>query len=682
MPITLNKSQKDVSTGLEAFSRVLAPAGSGKTITLLWKCLRDSELSKGKNKYLIFTFTRVARDELRERLNNLPEFSSIKKLTRIETLNQWGYNYLKGIKDGLQLKTSKQDYYFLLNNNLRPLWEEKPFLAKLAKLTYKYNDIVNIFSELKTLGFSHKYKKAVLMTSFNEHLIWLEDNNLLNYFNEKIYSPLFELELLDFSKKDDVQKLKPFIEFWQKSSDELWDQSIITLEDQKYWALTKMNEQYQDGKAFPVPQRYNHILVDEFQDINPLDLMLIKKLSELNKSKLTIVGDDDQAIFEWRASSPNFILKPEDYFNQEFKTYLLDINYRSPKNIVDLSQMLIKNNKRRVDKRVIPNSTNEALIKIKEFANHIDSIQFVIKLAEEYTKKGGKEKIAVISRKKAQLIPIQITLTSKDIDFFAKEDLNVLLSKAFNDLKRILEIVAEKNQRKSSENIVEEILLMCNNVHRYSLKKDEYTKLRKYLISKSPRTFSAGLRTLQDYPDLLKSKSVDGFYQAIYNVINNDTVAEVIESIGDELQGLQKHYAKSDDDIFYKDPPFMYLVEYAERYNDNFWEFIEHVEVAINKMVSYEDYPDEFDEGIKSNIHLMTALRAKGKEFETVIILDANDEIWPIKHAKTEFELEQERRLFYVAMTRAKKTLIFLTIDEMLGRKMNISPYLKEMGLK
>ena len=90
-------------------------------------------------------------------------------------------------------------------------------------------------------------------------------------------------------------------------------------------------------------------------------------------------------------------------------------------------------------------------------------------------------------------------------------------------------------------------------------------------------------------------------HRGVWAVVSNETVSDAIFSIGEELEGLKKHYAKSDDDIFYKDPPFMYLVEYAEKYGSNFWEFIDHVESAIVKMSNFgDDFNDEIDIGIRA----------------------------------------------------------------------------------
>ena len=233
-----------------------------------------------------------------------------------------------------------------------------------------------------------------------------------------------------------------------------------------------------------------------------------------------------------------------------------------------------------------------------------------------------------------------------------------------------------------SSAVINDIISLCDQVDFYPLKKQEKQQLAIYLNQKSPKTFSEGLEHLRSYNQNIRGNEPTHYYSALYNVMNNDTVADTIYEIGENLSGLKQHYAKSDDDIFYKDPPFLYLVDYAEKYGTDFYGFIDHVESVIAKMVNYPvNNEEEIDLDIRKKVHLMTALRAKGKEFETVIILDVNDGIWPIKFAIEEYQLEQERRLFYVAMTRAKKRLIFITVKEMIGKKMAVSPYLKEIGL-
>jgi DNA helicase-2/ATP-dependent DNA helicase PcrA len=166
------------------------------------------------------------------------------------------------------------------------------------------------------------------------------------------------------------------------------------------------------------------------------------------------------------------------------------------------------------------------------------------------------------------------------------------------------------------------------------------------------------------------------------------TVAQCVEAVSEHFEGLQKDYGKSLDDIFYADPPFLYLAEFAERYGDDFTSFYRDVEKAVGTLarVAPDDELEEKadsteDADWKRRLHLMTALRAKGKEFDAVIVLDANDGIWPSRFARTDEEREQERRLFYVAVTRARRYLYFVVNDSILRESQVPSPYLAEMGL-
>ena len=186
---------------------------------------------------------------------------------------------------------------------------------------------------------------------------------------------------------------------------------------------------------------YRYILVDEFQDINPVDLFFISALRERHQATLTLVGDDDQTIFEWRGATPKYILDPGQYIldcgeKLEFQTYVLSRNYRSPSNIVDMSQRLIAHNKDRVTKQVVPVNTNYAKIDIVT----TDSYDEVAAMVENDLKDPKMNRVAIISRKKSHLIPYQIILSGHGVNFYAAEDLNVMLNDAFNMLKGLIDI--------------------------------------------------------------------------------------------------------------------------------------------------------------------------------------------------------------------------------------------------
>ena len=172
------------------------------------------------------------------------------------------------------------------------------------------------------------------------------------------------ISLLEDSEKGIKLFYRNFGKFWCEACQHLNDSAAFTLEDQKYWALIDIEKEIEAGKSTTGMHRYNHILVDEFQDINVLDLNLLKAIANINKSNLTIVGDDDQAIYEWRGATPTFILNPDQHICPGYETHLLDVNYRSPRNVVHLSQKLIKNNHNRVEKNVKAYSNEDAEVAI------------------------------------------------------------------------------------------------------------------------------------------------------------------------------------------------------------------------------------------------------------------------------------------------------------------------------
>ncbi len=214
--------------------------------------------------------------------------------------------------------------------------------------------------------------------------------------------------------------------------------------------------------------------------------------------------------------------------------------------------------------------------------------------------------------------------------------------------------------------------------------------MQKYLYSKSPVTLLDAVYALSNYAGLLKGRNTGGkmswdFLEKIMPLVNSGTVSRAIRAVSQNFEGLQKDYGKSLEDIFYTDPPFLYLSDYASRYGDNFNNYYRDIEKAIATLALTPPEADTERENEepewKLPLHLMTALRAKGKEFDAVVILDANDGIWPSKLAKTDDQHEQERRLFYVAMTRARRHLYFIVNNSILGEPCLPSRYLAEIGL-
>jgi DNA helicase-2/ATP-dependent DNA helicase PcrA len=663
--------------------RLLAPAGSGKTQSLLWRCNEIHRSTDGKGRFLVVTFTRAARDELRKRLNST-DFRAIAASVEVVTLNGWGFKRVRANHHSPRLITGEGERTMTVRNALQPVWREHATIAEAIKSRQFGVErvLMNLIDLLKSLGFDHQNGTSGHAL---DQLDKLDALGSLWHIDEGIRR-LAELKILPDKRVDTFIDI--FFPFWVKASSALIDQATFTLEDQKYVAFLDTRRQIAE-KRFPIGgSRIGHVLVDEFQDINPLDLALVRQIVDLNNADLVIVGDDDQAIFEWRGATPNYILKPEDYFDRTFATHILERNYRCPRNLVLASQKLIVRNKRREPKNVIPMRNFDAEVSIVSNPRFSDSIDAVMDEVRAFLGNTSGERLAILSRKRAQIIPYQILMASEEMPFSAAEDLSVFLSETFDKLRQAIQVCAMAKTGIKLPTIIDDVVDLCNLVKRYPLKKDERDPLAAHIRSRRPKTYAEAVAAVADFPGKLKGPNEDlamsrEFASVLTQLIEATTVRTAIGALDQRFTGLDQDYGRAQEDIFFADPPFLYLAEFAERYGADFQRFLDDIDRAKDTLVRLpgEDDDAAADELWRRPVHLMTALRAKGKEFDTVVILDANDGIWPLRRAETVEQKEGERRLFYVAMTRAKRRLM-VTVNGRIGDSpANPSPYLAESGL-
>lgn len=664
--------------------RLLAPAGSGKTLSLLHRCGEISRKTNGSSSYLIVSFTRAARDELRVRLHD-PAFAGFASRADVVTLNGWGHRRLRAMSAQPRLHISEFERVTMVKTILASAWSAVPALEKGMKhQPFKLPKLLtNLLDMMKTLGFDHEDGSLRMA---DDRLQALEQLGLLPLM-EDFMIRLEELGVLV------NRRWEPFLEvvlpFFNGACVQQFATGSFTLEDQKYAAWLDQRRQLIAGKALAPEGRISHILVDEFQDINPLDLALILTIAELNQSALTIVGDDDQAIFEWRGAAPDFILEPDRYLGRSFATYILEKNYRSPRNIVLKSARLIAHNKRRVVKAMHPASTVDANIGMYTGDTFLDSVENVLAEIRAFVqKKSPGARMALLSRKRAQLIPYQILLAREDIPFCAAEDLHLFLSDTFDRLLGALRTRTMAGLGVAVPTIVDDVMNLCNSVQRYPLRKLEADAMARHIRSVRPKSYDAAIDQLQTYDGPIRGQTDEGVTAASFAIklrqlIHAPTVRSAIQALQTLYSGFKKDYGRSVEDIFLADPPFAYLDEFSGSYGDDFQGFVDDLEKAKDTLVKLPgmDSDDSTDALWKKPVHLMTALRAKGREFDTVAMIDVVDGIWPLRSAKSERALEGERRLFYVAMTRAKNRLI-LTSSRRIGDQVTVpSPFLAEAAL-
>lgn len=678
---SLDASQKAFVEAPEGDNiRLLAPAGCGKTLCLLHRCKHLKSLTDTRRtRFFVVMFTRAAQQELSARLNENPEFSDLKDSVKITTLNSWGWYRIRQMSSVYHAKliTSDEQKFTLVYNDLKPIWKKYKKIKRAMTESRKKNtfpkELIRVIDGLKSLGFDYLHHKS--FTEFSGYIDELYNQNLEQKFQEYL-DILRRFEILirnsttclgDTDRLSDLEKqdiYNHFFKFWAKSCSHLLDMEKFTIEDQKYIACCNEEEQLARNSFLTGSAKHDHVFVDEFQDINPLDLRLIKVIVKRNRATLTIIGDDDQAIFGWRGASSNYILKPSCFFDLSFKECTLEVNYRSPVNIVKHSQYLIRNNINRVNKEIKSIDLEEASIEVRKTSGLTQDIQYV-----EETFNRQSNHIAIIGRKRSQIIPYQIHFASRNIPFCAAEDLQIFLSKAFENLLKLLQIKTKANEdEQDTQRIIDKVQVLCNFVNRYPFSKQKKEALEKYLKERSKfQTVSTAIDILYSYDQNICS--------SLREFIDADTVSDALVKLSGNFKGLKYDFDKAEDDIFYADPPFTHLIEYAYRYRRDYHKFENDIKAAKDKLAHTPPIEDnkDTDQSWRQPLHLMTATRAKGKEFHTVVLLDVNAGIWPNKHAKNE---EEERRLFYVAFTRAKKRVIML-----LKGTDCPSPYIEELRL-
>ncbi|MBW4419888.1 MAG: ATP-dependent helicase [Myxacorys californica WJT36-NPBG1] len=660
----LDSFQQRVVDSQARFMRVVAPAGSGKTRTLIAKAINVLD-ANDNSRVLCLTFTNAAANEFRERASKL--HTSLANRLQVSTLNAFGYDTLKVTNESLKVVSPSNKIIGVAYGVIKKLMPESSIWGGETQPQF-YAPILELADMTKSLGFDHLADRSEAQEQYS----FVEALDMV---------PLLQNLMAEIGIEDSPKTAftSTWFPFWKKLTEKLWKSNLITLDDQKYWALNRLanhggTQQWLCGK------RFSHILVDEFQDINILDLFLISQIALVTEASLIIVGDDDQCIYEWRGCTSLFIQRPDLFFesvlgDQEFETVLLKRNYRCPHNIVIHSKHLINTNQDRIEKDTVPMREDDADIRIIPLPAAYMTMNVVDELAAFLADKHPQHTVAIVGRKKCQLIPIQILLTRRGTKFAIDTDLNVFGGKAFQDFRKFMEFPKIYTQARQTSKNVEDLLALLNRIKKTPVSKQENQEIHKWLSEKKPKTLQEAVIKFSEYPGKFKR----GFVQPkevtsdlIFFLESTSVVASLYRA-GDVFKGFQKDFVKSKEDIFYSDPPFSHLADLAVNYDNDFDAFLSDIDRAIERAAGADP------RGAK--IELMTALRTKGREFDTVIVLDVNDGIWPNKKSQEEGRLEEERRLFYVTVTRTKNNLLLFESGRVQGQRMAASPFIQEMAL-
>lgn len=628
----LNAPQRAAVLQKEGPIIVIAGAGSGKTRVLTYRIANLMRQGVDAFHILALTFTNKAANEMKKRIADIVGNSEAKnlwmgtfhsvfaKILRFEA-DKLGYPQNFTIYD-------TQDSQRLINGIIK----EK----ELDKDVYKYKQIQQRISSLK--------------------------NNLITvraYFNNP--------ELVE---NDAIRKQPRFGEIYQEYVERCFKAGAMDFDD----LLLKTNELlnvYPEVLA-KYQNRFQYILVDEYQDTNHSQYLIVKALAD-RFHNICVVGDDAQSIYAFRGANINNILNfKSDY--PEAKEYKLEQNYRSTKNIVEAANSVIEHNKVRLDKVVFTENEMGELIKVHRSPTDADEGRFVASSIFEnkmqYQLANGK--FAVLYRTNSQSRAIEDALRKRDIPYRIYGGLSFYQRKEIKDMLAYLRLIINPNDEEAlvriinfpargiGETTMEKLTLAANHY-----KKSIFEIM--YNVNKLPELHinSTTKQKLTDFVVMILN------LQALNQRAN---VFEVAEQVAKKT-GLLQEFKKDGT------PEGIAKMENIEEMLNGMKDFVIGQEDVADSTGSLAEYLEDVslatdsdkEIGDDDRVALMTIHLAKGLEFPYVYIVGMEEDLFPLaKSIQSRDELEEERRLFYVALTRAEKQA-YLTYAERRYRFGNLS---------
>ena len=420
------------------------------------------------------------------------------------------------------------------------------------------------------------------------------------------------------------------------------------------WHLLRERKDILDGWR----GRYQYILVDEFQDINKLQYEIVKMLAA-PCNNLFIVGDDDQSIYRFRGAQPTIMLNfPKEYPNT--KTVLLNYNYRCPGSVIDAAGRLILQNKARFTKDLKKVKEQGSPVRTVVLRDQVQESLWIIRQIQNAMEQEGRTPgdFAILYRNNTDALVLSQKLLEYNIPFTMKDKIpNLFEHWVTKHIKAYLRLAMGKASR-------DDLLLIINKPKRYVGREcfsDRQASLKS--IRKCYRDKYWVVERLNKLERDLKHLSSMDPYRAVEYICHDIGYESYLEEYA------QYRHIKAEDLYELLDR----LKESAQTFETQ-EEWFAFMEEYSKKMQEQKEKPKE------QTLTLTTLHSSKGLEFPIVFIIDVNKGIIPSRKAQRTSDMEEERRMFYVGMTRASERLCLCVLKEKNGKSLKPSPFLKNIG--
>lgn len=626
-----NKQQKEVIDLVEGPIRVIAGPGSGKTTTLVGKV--EFLLNNGycdENEVLLITFTNKAVREIKKRVKlKFPYFSNV------FTYHGWCYQFLIRESDGSGFGTE----WRVLDSH-----DQKRMLKKLLKENPISGDEIE-----------DKFLKKVLAL----HNLRCSLKNLPERGTEGFSEAVFKF--LDIYSKE--KNRRKYIDF-----DDILYETYRVLRDN-----SRLRAKYM--------KQYRYLMVDEFQDTNKIQFEILKLISNQD-SNLTVVGDPDQNIYSWRGAEIKLINNFEKWYPTQ-KTVFLEKNYRSTPEIIELGKNLIKNNEERLSSFVMNPSRKDGGVVDTQF--YVDSKVETQRVAENIKKKieedEDPEEIAVIVRISSHTREIESVFTSMGIPYKVVGAFKFYERKEVKEICRFLEFFADQSDETLGEII---------NIPAKGVGPTSFERLLEF--KNNGQTL---WNTLIEHKEELSPKlkvwvsTTEKFLTEFYNKnIKKEEIIVLLENYFLEIGYLsQKIFFKEEDKKENVLEMIQLTVDSISLMKGELGiDSSENLRLRLNSFLSSVALASAGDETPDDGlVSILTAHASKGTEYTTVFIPSFYEGHWPSNLAIKEGNIEEERRVAFVAVTRAKNNLYLSSVDTSTGygdKHPEWSRFIKEMDVK
>ncbi len=612
----LDSKQFEVVTTTDGPLLVFAGAGSGKTRTIIYRtAFLIQNMGIKPWRILIVTFTNKAANELKERLN---------KHFGIDPQQCWVGTFHSVCARILRTEAS---------NNLLPpftgsfsIFDTDDQKSVFRKIYKEYNICAKTFPISKVLGIISRTKNNLI-----------SPENFFEYNQQNIYTKT-------------VQKI--FTVYRQKME----EYNAIDFDDLLVFTAEILNDNLEVRNKYC--NKFDYLMIDEYQDTNYAQFKIVQLLTA-SHNNICVVGDDDQAIYSWRGASIKNILDFHNDFHNA-KTIKLEQNYRSTQAILDIANKLIENNTTRHSKTLwTQKNTNENPI-IQIYERDIDEANYVVRQITDLWKTiSPDESIAILYRTNAQSRLFEIACIEQKIPYKVHGAVNFFSRKEIKDIIAYLRILVNPNDTES--------LLRVINFPPRGIGNTTVNKL----ISLSMQKGITLLEALSVGHSILPKKSAKSvsyfttLYQDMLAKSQKESLHDLIKYLYDEID-LIPFYRNSSDQ---KDTSRLENIEQflvaAEEFAENYYkdtgevgtlvEFLQNISLYTNM-----DSDSEDPETPRNKINLMTIHYAKGLEFDNVFIVGLEEKLLPhLLSVDLIEDIEEERRLLYVAITRAIERVFF-----------------------